>query len=542
MNNLIRELQSASPSLEVVVELELDSGTKTLSQTAPHGIPILSRVSGLLHKLQPAYGKSNIASISVDLIDRSEWGPMVAGNYIKNRRATVRLLPRRSGPGADDWYYEFFTGLVIDYSIKDEVLTIEIRDDLYVAKDKVPEENDTNTQTLCLQNMNPVDIKKLLIETYGGVPSARIDSAQFTAEKGKWFQGWAFDRVLIRPIAIKTLIDELDDQTFSYVFSDGDKITTTSFVPPSPGTTIKELSGGFEKKGTLSVSGMMEDNFFNRCVVYYDYDESGSDNEGNYDSLAMYANVASQGSDQWDEVATKIVKSKWIRSFSIAQPSNITGCVIYNCNPRNGAGSGTLAWNAAAAALTWTAPGGSAGAAVKCDKNGKYQLFSSDTTKYIRVMVTAADLPGGNQSDSLTITQLDGPSIANSLASRWVARYADPQAEIDFSLDLSDAWHNDKLMRVSDIAEVTHDSIVTKGKNGWQAERIFLTSVRPDIEKKEVKISGILTGFKRRYGFIGPASLTVDYDAASEAEREYAFVGDDANMVGSDNEDGYNIY
>jgi hypothetical protein len=83
---------------------------------------------------------------------------------------------------------------------------------------------------------------------------------------------------------------------------------------------------------------------------------------------------------------------------------------------------------------------------------------------------------------------------------------------------------------------------VTKGKNGWQAERIFLTSVRPDIEKKEVKISGILTGFKRRYGFIGPASLTVDYDAASEAEREYAFVGDDANLVGSDNEDGYNIY
>ena len=56
--NLLFELAKASPNLETTVDLELDSGTITLSQTAAHGIPILKSTGSLLHKLQPAHGKT----------------------------------------------------------------------------------------------------------------------------------------------------------------------------------------------------------------------------------------------------------------------------------------------------------------------------------------------------------------------------------------------------------------------------------------------------------------------------------------------------
>jgi hypothetical protein len=537
--NFIKVLSDASIELEIVVELELDGGTITISETSVHGLPILKSVSSLLHKLQPAYGKSNIGKHTVKLIDEDEWGPIVADNYIKNRRFNAKVGPRGA---ADASFYTYFTGLIVNFDVKNGVLVLDVQDDLYIAKEKVPEENDTNTQTLAYQNQNPIAIKTNLIETQGGVPSARIDSDAFDFEEANNFPGWYFDRVLTRPTAIKTLINELDEQTLNMVFADGDKITTKTFGPPPPGTDLLELEDG-HIRGSLAYDGAMDEHFVNRCVVYYDYDESGSEGEENYDNLAVAVDAESQDSDHWDEVATKTIKSKWIRSYTIAQPTNITGVVIYHCNPQNGAGTGALAYNSANDTLTWTAPGDSAGSAVDIGKDGRFQIFSNDTTKYVRVVVTYASLPGGNQSDNLSITVLPGAQLAGLLASHWVARYADPQAEINFNLDMSAAVFLDKFIRVSDIIKITSGRIFTKRRAGWDQERIMLSSVKPDFEKKRFKVEGIQTSFKKRYGFISPSAHTDDYDDADENAREYAFVGTTAdNEVGTDAEDGYYIW
>jgi len=179
---------------------------------------------------------------------------------------------------------------------------------------------------------------------------------------------------------------------------------------------------------------------------------------------------------------------------------------------------------------------------VLVDKDGKFQLFSAMITKYIRVVVTTASLPGSNQSDDLAIVKLPGPELALVLATHWVARYRDPQAELTFNLDIADAIHAGKFIRVSDIIKMTSTRIVTKGKPKWDREVVFLTSVRPDFQRKRVQMTGMQTAFKKRYGFIGPSSLTVDYDAATEAQKEYAFIGDGNNQVGSKNEDGYYVW
>jgi hypothetical protein len=322
---------------------------------------------------------------------------------------------------------------------------------------------------------------------------------------------------------------------------DSDKITMGVFAPPAPGSSPLSISDEWVRK-TLKTKGAMVDNFFNQCVVYWDYDESGGDDEDNFDQVVIVNDATSQAASNWGEIARKEIKSKWIRSRTIGQPSNITGCVVYHVNLKNDSGNGTLAYNSTNETLTWTSPGDTAGAAVTVDRDGKFQLFSGTTTKYIRVVVTQASLPGSDQNDTLAITLLSGSNYATALATHWVVRYANPQAEIMFQLPIAEAIHEGNLLRVSDIVEITSDQIITKGEPGWTSQSIFLLSTDPDFKKRSMTVSGLHTSFDRRYGFISPSGHTDDYDAADSDEREYAFVSDGNDQVGTANDPGYYIW
>jgi len=254
------------------------------------------------------------------------------------------------------------------------------------------------------------------------------------------------------------------------------------------------------------------------------------------------SDAASQDASQWNEVARKEIKSKWIRSYTIQQPTNITGVVIYHCNPENGAGTGGLGYDPGTGTMAWQAPGDSIGPSVSIDKDGTFQLFSGTASKYIRVVVTYNSLPASQKSDNLTISAIPGSAFATTLATHWVARYRDPQAELTFDLDIAGAIHLDKFIKVSDIIKVSSDRIVTKGRPKWNQEPIFITATRPDFDKRKFQVSGIQTTFKKRYGFIGPSTLTSDYDSATTAQKEYAFVGDSNNQVGAAKDDGYYIW
>ena len=156
------------------------------------------------------------------------------------------------------------------------------------------------------------------------------------------------------------------------------------------------------------------------------------------------------------------------------------------------------------------------------------------------MVVTYASLPVGDQNDTLTISPLPGGVLASVLATHWVARYRDPQAELFFDLDLADAVHMDSFIKVSDIVKISSNRIITKGKPKWDEERIFLTSARPDFQKKRMQISGIQTSFKKKYGFIG--TQVNNWDAATDAEKEYAYIGDALNQLGANNDEGFYIW
>ena len=118
--------------------------------------------------------------------------------------------------------------------------------------------------------------------------------------------------------------------------------------------------------------------------------------------------VATEGDPQTDPDGSLGGKRSGtiLKSLTASSPVNVTGVVIDDVPADSGEGSATLAFTFTGTTLAYTAPGGSAGQAVDVSADGTYELYSNDTAKYMIVTVTAASLPGSDQSDTITLTNI----------------------------------------------------------------------------------------------------------------------------------------
>jgi len=105
-----------------------------------------------------------------------------------------------------------------------------------------------------------------------------------------------------------------------------------------------------------------------------------------------------------------------IPGLSATTPTNITGADINYASFTNGLGTGTLSYTNSGNIFQWGAPGDALGAGVAVTGDGEQTLYSADDTKYLRVDVTFASLPGTDQSDSITLSQPNGRVIPNTEA------------------------------------------------------------------------------------------------------------------------------
>lgn len=543
----LAELKKNVNTPNVIVEVSLDTGvikfgfhTGGFSDVQP----LLKSISSLQNKLDTENGYSTRGQLTLVITGRDNFKNLIKDNYLKNRR-----IVRKDGflGTAYTDYASTFSGKVLDWNRKGDELTLTVGDDLAVdAKKKLPVENTTKTQYIDYRNTNPVDIMTNLLLTQLGIAASLVDSTQFTSEKGVWLSGWKFDRVLTKPEETNKYLNELQIETNSFIVHDGEKITFKHFAPAVPGQTIEEwtdnnhfLHNSFGQKSGYA------DNFFNRIVFYYDYDESGNDKEENFESAYIVADASSQDSSQWNEVKSKVIKSKWIRSLTYMQPSNITGVILYHVSRINGVGSGTLTYNDANNTLQWMAPGNwQSGEAVTLSKDGTYQLFDTDKTKWIRVIVTTASLPTSNKTDMIAISALSGENFAAYTAGKLLNRYRDPVALVSFTIDTNSVAYNGAFIKPTDLKDLTTDEACNKSKNAWSVERLMLTSVRPDFQASKVSIEAVQTKMYRKYGFIAPAGYP-DYPGASAAQRKYAFIGrasDNKTYDGSSYVEGSSIW
>jgi len=530
----LAELKKGSNSPNVILEVALDSGSFKFGY-GTGGFsdvqPILKSVSSLQNKLDTKSGFATLGQITFVITGRKNFRGLIQDNFLKNRRVT-----RKDGFAGLDYvdYASTFTGTILDWSRKGDELTITVADEGIKTTKKIPVENATKTQNLDYRNTNPVDIMQDILKSQLGISASFVDDTQFDSEQALWLSHWTFDRVLTSPKEAIKYLSELQQETNSFISHDGEKISFKVFAPPAPGQLPDEWSDAVHiLKDSLSQKSGYRDGFFNRVIVYYDYDESGSDKEENFEAAIIAVDAASQSSSQWDEVKTKTIKSKWIRTQTFTVASNITGLTVYHASTANGIGGGTLSYNYAANTITWTAPGGIAGEAVKLSKDGKFQLFDIDKTKWVRVIVVAASLPASSQSDTITITSLSGTNFATSLASQLLRRYRYPVSTVSFSVDINHVSNGSNYLKPTDLVDLTTDEASEKGESTWSKTRLMITGLRPDFAGANIKIDAIDTGMTKRYGFIAPSGYP-DYDTATDEQRERAFIGraSDNNLDG----------
>ena len=536
----------------VVLEVALDSGTVKWGLSSggfPDVAPVLKAVSSLQNKLDTRSGFTTRGEITAVIVGRDNFKNLIRDEYLKNRRVIRKEGFVVSGYAWSD-YAETFKGKIIDWSRKGDEFTIVVADDMTDAAVKIPTENATKTQSIDYTNSgagkNPVDIMTDILLTQLGIASGYVDSARFTSERDLWLGSWLFSRVLTEPKGAKEYLNELQRETNSFIVHDGEKISYKVFAPPVPGQTVEEWTDDYNiLVNSFSQKSGYKEHFFNRIVFYYDYDESGSDKEENFEAAVIAIDPASQGSGEWDEVKTKVVKSKWIRSLTNNQPTSMAGIVLYHCSFNNGVGSGTLEFTYDVVngdTLKWTAPGGTTGDAVKITKSGKYQVFDADKTKWARVVVdrTDASFPTSNQSDTITITALNGYQYATTIAQKLLSRYRDPSGPVSFDVDINNVAWSSTFIKPTDFKDITTDEAVEKGANTWSLKRCILTSVRPDFARGIVKVEAIDANMYRRSAFIAPDDYP-DYPGATAAQREYAYIGDSNNKVNAGTEEGFYI-
>ncbi len=486
--------------------------------------PVIRSVSSLQNKIDTRRGFSTRGELKVVVTGRDNFKALVRDEHLKNRRVT-----RRDGFMAPGFtfmdYAPTFTGIITDWSRKGDELTLTIADDLKEASVKVPEENSAKTQYIDYRNTHPADIMTDILLNRLGIDPAFVDTEKFAAERDMWLAGWRFNRVLTKPSEANEYLNELQIETNSFIVHDGEKISYKVFAPPLPGVSTEEWTGREILKDSFSQKSGYKDGFYNRVVVYYDYDESGNDKEENFESAFIAVDAASQDPSEWDEASTRVIKSKWIRSHTFTQPANITGVMLYHVSAANGPGAGYLSYTKADNTLRWASPGGSPGAPVQISKDGKFDIYGEDKTKFARLVVTASNLPALDKEDWITISATNGGAIAASLGTKILSRFRDPVSMVSFEVDINNMAWGPAFIKPTDLKDITTDEACGRGEGEWSKERVMLTSVRPDFENFKVSIEAVETRMYRTYGFIAPAGYP-DYGGASSAQREYAFIRD----------------
>ena len=532
--NYLAEQKKGVNHPHTVIEMVLDGGTVRFGKEVflpgsglAHVKAGLGTVSSLQNKIDTSNAFSQFGQITFTIIARGNFKGMIRDEYLKNRTVNRYDGFVSSGFAWID-YAKTFSGKITNWSRKGDILTITVEDPRsVVANQKVPAQNATKTQALDLRNTNIADAMVQVLTVEDGMATGDVDTTgTFVSQRDDWLNDWIISRVITTPTERRKLLNELQEQSNSFAVHDGDKVILDVFSPRGPHETALEWSDDLNIiDGSLSCESGYKDQFFNQVEVYFDHDESGSDDPDlNYGTVIITPALDSQSASQWDEKKTKVIKSKWFKTYDFTYTANITGLTIYHVSKDNGPGAGTVTFNQAANTLTYAAPGGTAGEAVTLDKDGKYQIFDANKNKYVRVVVLTSSLPGSNQSDTVTITAISGAAIrVASLALRLLMRYQNPVSTVKFSVDMNDAVLAGNFIKPTDLVELTTDEAFEKGDNTWVAEKMMLTSVRPNFDKYVVDIEAIELRLYHEAGFVGHNDA-VDYPAETELGKRHAHV------------------
>jgi hypothetical protein len=501
--------------------------------------PIIKNISTSPNRIDTKNGYTTRGNLKFTISSKENFKSIIKDEYLKNR-----TVIRYDGfVGMDfDKYIPSYTGKITSYSSSKDELTINVGDTLIDGKKKIPVVSDTMVQNIDFTNMNPIDIILVILRTYMEIPDSLIDITGIEAERDQWHTTVIFNRVITEPTSVNELLNELQIETNSYLIHDGQKITLKTFAPIAPNVNVslweeaKHISAD-----SISLESGYSKQHDNNIAVFFDYNENGNNDLVNYKTIVSNIDIDSLSPTQWDGLETKIIKSKWFRSFTYTQPINSTGIIIFHTSNSNSTGNGILTYNKINNTLTWKAPSGVTGAPVKLEDDGKYDIFDEDQTKFIRVQVKFSDLPIADQTDTITISTLSAETYTNTLTKRLLARFVDPVPTINCQVDINELNDNGNLRIPASLVNVTSDEMFYKGLDSFVVENCIINSMVPNYVTGKMNIEMSPTKLAKKFGFIAPAGQN-DYTSATDIEKQYAYIGDSNNRLNIGTEDGNYIY
>jgi len=164
-------------------------------------------------------------------------------------------------------------------------------------------------------------------------------------------------------------------------------------------------------------------------------------------------------------------------AISAVKTSNIAGVQIYNVDRTTMAGTGSLSYAAGGQQLTWKSPDplDTYGAAVTVSTSGIYEVKSGTFLKSLYVIVTSPSLPGTNQTDTVTITNIYSQSV-----SRYTAEDIHHRSLIGSGIPTTLNPHGltiEDLGVSSGIVEIHQDLFHSNGVLRTSATNLFTLSV-----------------------------------------------------------------
>jgi hypothetical protein len=164
------------------------------------------------------------------------------------------------------------------------------------------------------------DVLEDLLETYGGIPSAKLDTTNWATEVDNYAPSLLLNRLITEPTGVDQLASEVQEQASVYIWWDERdalvKLRVISGVDVEP-DTLTEAANILD--GSLSIADLPKYRT-SQVWVYYEIDnpaESLDDTE-NWKSLAISADLSSEGANEYGEKSVRTIFAGWIPSSALA--------------------------------------------------------------------------------------------------------------------------------------------------------------------------------------------------------------------------------
>lgn len=166
-----------------------------------------------------------------------------------------------------------------------------------------------------------------LLTTYGGVSSAWIDTAGWTAEADDYLAFYAINGLVTEPTGVVELVSAIVLQSMCYIWWDERtsliKLKTIRGIEEEPETLTAEAN---IIAGSFSISEKPEDRA-SQAWVYWGKRNPTEDRDdpGNFTAVEVYADLASEAAEKYGEAAIRKVYADFL---SAASPAGTTASKI----------------------------------------------------------------------------------------------------------------------------------------------------------------------------------------------------------------------